>query len=290
MSDTAEFLEILGRGDTLGVARLAAEAAHSGGDSRLAVNAALYAPGSREADDRIQAEKARHLELLADAGDRLRAVLLFNLGCFALYQDDILTAKLRFAEAARLRPDHHPSLHNLAHAHELMADFEDAKVELGRALNVKPGCALTKINLGAIHLIEGEAEAGLALLRGLAAAQPDNMGVALHLCRSLLERRGQAEAEEVVRLLDERPQSAHHPELKACRAYAAFLLGNWGEAEALFRELLETEPDSEFARMGLIKALAPLEKFDELLEQLQHYGALPAALPVEHVIERIRRN
>ncbi len=91
MSETADFLEVLGRGDTLRVALLAAEAAHSGGDSSLAVNAALYAPGSSEAAGRIQAEKVRHLELLADAADRLRAVVLFNLGCFALNQDDILT-------------------------------------------------------------------------------------------------------------------------------------------------------------------------------------------------------
>ena len=290
MSETADFLDVLAQGDTLRVALLAAEAQHSRGDSCLAVNAALFAPGSSQADNRIQAEKMRHLELLADAEDRLRAIVLFNLGCFALHQDDILTAKLRFGEAARLRPDHHPSLHNLAHAHELMADFEDAKVELGRALNIKPDCALTKINLATIHLIEGETEAGLALLRELAAADPDNMGVALHLCRSLLERSGREEAEEARRLLEERPHSAHHPELLACRAYAAVLLEHWGEAEALFRELLETEPDSEFARMGLIKALASQEKFHELLEQLEHYRALPEALPVDHVIEQIRRN
>ena len=127
-------------------------------------------------------------------------------------------------------------------------------------------------------------------MRELAAADPDNMGLALHLCRSLLERSGRAEAEEARKLLDERPHAARHPELLTCRAYAAFLLENWGEAEALFRELLETEPDSEFARMGLIKALAPQEKFDELLEQLEHYREIPAALPVDHVIEQIRRN
>ena len=288
MSIEGEFKNLLECGNTLEAASLAGEHADDGGGSTLALNALLYNPGRGDPEDCIQQEKARLLELLANAPESERAALLYNLGCIALYNDDILAAKLRFREAGRLRPWHHPSLHNLAYAHELMADYDEAQAELERALNANPGCALTLINMAAISFVTGQVERGLDILRELAQKDPDNIGVALQLCRGLLEHGGAEEAEEARALLNEHPEWDRHPQLKACRAYACYLAAAWGEAEAVFREMVEANPEDEFARMGLIKTLAAQEKFEELPEQLEQYKALNPPQSVDHVIEKFR--
>lgn len=288
MSNEGDFHKLLESGDSLGVTRMAAEHLRNGGENALALNAILYSPQQGDPEARIQQEKARLLELLAEAAESERAALLYNLGCIALYNDDILAAKLRFREAGRLRPGHYPSIHNLAHAHELMADFDDARSELERAHNANPGSALTRINMATICFISGEAEQGLEILRELAQQDPANMGVTLHLCRGLVEHGGPEGAEEARALLDTRPGWERHPQLKACRAYACYLADAWDEGEALFREMVETDPEDEFARLGLIKTLAAQEKFDQLPEQLELYKALNPLQSVDHVIEKVR--
>jgi tetratricopeptide (TPR) repeat protein len=294
MSDAGKFYKLLNSGNTLEVSRLARQTqqveSHAGnsGKSSLAINAILFFPESGDPQGRLPEERARQLDLLADAPDPLRAVLLYNLGCIALYEDDILAAKLRFGEAARLSPGHHPSLHNLAHAHELMADFEDARNELERALNVNPGCALTRINLATVYFSMGEGEQGLATLREVAAAEPENMGAALHLCRGLLDFGGQDGAREVRTVLEQRPGWRQYPELMACGAFACFLTEAWEEAQALFQDLLEQDQDSAFARMGMIKVLAAREDFEQLLPHLERYQQSHPNPSLGHIIEKIR--
>lgn len=288
MNDLGELQKLQDDGDTLEVARLAGNLAAGGGDSFLTLNAILFAPGTGDPQGRIQKEKARHLELLKHASDPRRAALLYNLGCFALYSDDILTAKLRFGEAARLRPGHYPTLHNLAHAHELMADFEDAQRELERALNVNPGCVLTRINLAGIYMEMGEVDQGLEILRELAAEHPENMSAALYLCRGLLEYAGQESAQEVRTLLEQRSEWKAHAELKIYRAYACYQTEAWEEAETLFGELLEADQGSAFARMGLIKVLARQGRFDESLQHLDRYRDMHPSQSIDDVIQLIK--
>ena len=102
------------QGNTLEARRLLADHAASTEEPCAAINSALVTAADDAGTLCIQEEKARHLNLLSQAYGRERSLLLYNLGCFALYQEDILTAKLRFGEAARLRPDHLPTLINLA--------------------------------------------------------------------------------------------------------------------------------------------------------------------------------
>lgn len=294
MSDVGEFHKFLGSGNTLEVSRLARLArqtqSHAGnsGDSCLAINAILFSPEPGDAEGSVAKERARHLKLLEEAPEPLRAVLLYNLGCIALYNDDILAAKLRFGESARINPRHHPSLHNLALAHELMADFEDARNELERALNVNPGCALTRINLAGVYFSTDEWEQGLNTLREVAAADLDNMGAALYLCRGLLEYGGQDGAWEARAVLEQRPGWRQFQQLLACGAYACYLTQAWEEAEALFQELLEQDQGSAFARMGMIKVLAAREEFQALLPQLERYQESHSYPPVAHIIDKIR--
>lgn len=288
MSDVGEFHKLLSSGNTLEVSRMARSHAGNRSNSSFAINAIIFSPEKGDAEGSLPEERARYLNLLADAPELIRAMLLYNLGCIALYNDDILAAKLRFGEAARLNPEHHPSLHNLAHAHELMADTEDARNELLRALNVNPGCALTRINLATVYFATGEREQGLNTLREVAAADPDNMGAALHLCHGLLEYGGQDGAWEARAVLEQRPVWRRYPELLACGAYACYLTQAWEEAEVLFRELLEQDQGSAFARMGMIKILAARENFEELLPHLERYQQFHPYPYVGHIIEKIR--
>ena len=292
MSAIWEFSDLTFRGNTVEARRLLAAEDEDARDPRMALNAILYTPPDETGEARIEEEKARHLALLADADGQQRAMLLYNLGCFALFQDDILTARLRFGEAARLRPEHLPSRHNLARAHELMAEFEEAIKELEQALALELGSGLTRINLALTRLAAGDRERGLDELRRLAAAEEDNPGIALHFCRALLGpgKAGFAagDSAEARALLERHPEWDRYAELQECRAMASYATGFYEQAERLFGELLAADETSVFARMGLIKALAAQKRLGEALPHLERYQEIAPSGRIVDAIARIK--
>jgi len=288
MTDSAEFLDFQRNGDVLRSIRRLDGAAHEGPDRLRALNAHLFAPRGEASNAFVEREYARHLELLEGAGERDRAVITYNLGCIALFQDDILTAKLRFTEAARLQPGHAAALHNLALAEELMADFDEARRHLQDALELDAGQRLSQVSLALLLSMLGERVEGLRLLRELHRADPGNVGVLYTLCRTLLAGNTVADATEVRSLLEQDGAWEDFPEIRECRGHALLLLEEWQEAEQAFRDVLSEQEARPFSRLGLVKALAEQEDYGALLAAAENYAALVPSAEIRDIIEQIK--
>lgn len=287
MNEASDFLALQRGGNTF--QSLGSLIGRSGeGDVRLELNVHLFTPHGQESQHRIQQEAAAQFDRMSEASERELAAISYNLGCFALFQDDIFAAKIRFAEAVRLRPDYSEALHNLAVAHELMADFDEARAELNRALELDPENGLSRLNLALIYREEGDTEEALRLLREQVRAHPGNMGLLYHLCRTLLARRAAEDAREVRELIEESPGWERVTAIRECLGQALLQLGELAEAEQLFREILGEGPPRPFSRIGLIKVLSAQERFVEVLEQAKLAEAEAPSAEMQQIIEMIQ--
>ncbi len=278
MSQNEQILDLITAGDTLlGQKRLFAPtpSGDTAADHALAaLNRALLTAPSEAHAELVQQAKDEHLALLPSAYGSELALLHFNLGCFALYQDDVQEAQARFSEVLKLDPDNRYAAHNLAYTCELMAELPDARARYERIAGGPQALALSRLNQALVRGEEGDAQGSVAALRALYGQDPRNMGLLLYLCRALLAGKTREGAQEVVELLKGRKEWAEFLDLCECRAYALHVLGRTDEAEGAFRELLAASADSLFARLGLIKTLAARGDFQALKQELERYQDL----------------
>jgi tetratricopeptide (TPR) repeat protein len=264
-------LELIGKGDTLqALNRL--YSADPGSDARLAINRALYGPGGEEHGERIREAEQRHRASLGGLSDGDRVTTLYNLGCFALSQDDVVEARLRFAEVLELHPQHLMAHHNLAYAHELLAETDEARREYQAVLDQNPACALSRLNLAQLALQEGDYASGLSALEALHGEDPGNMGLLLYLCRGLLLRGESADFRRVLELVDS--EAERYVDLQECRAYAQYLLEDLDGAERTFQQLLEAGADNVFALAGMVKVLGQRGDFAGVRAYMKRYQAV----------------
>ena len=287
MGENERVLDFISKGNTLEGLNLLFGHAGGGGDPLLSLNSALYSPTGRDFAEQVRQAEEAHLERLQTRNDRERGLLLYNLGCFALYRDDIQTAKFRFGEALRLRPEMVQARHNFGYARELMTEIEEAEAEYRRVLEARPDYALSRINLGQILIQEGQREEGLEELRQVVAGQPENIGAALYFCRAILSGGEPEAAREALELLRGRPEWLRYPNLKECLGFAHYLLGEQERAEEIFREMLEENDAHLFPRLGLIKILAAREAHAELFTHVKRYQELSPSPEVADLIAKL---
>lgn len=284
MGANDQILEQIAAGNTLQGQRLlfSASATNTAGKegALAALNRALLGPAGEENAAYVQKMKEEHEALLGAAKGPEVAVLMYNLGCFALYQDDIQEAQLRFQEVLKLQPDHAYARHNLAYTYELMAELAEARTQYERVASGPKGLPLSRLNQALARSEDGDIEGSVGDLRALYRKDPANMGLLLYLCRALLVGGSKEGAKEAIDLLDRSKEWLEYLDLWECRAYALYVLGQIHEAESAFRELLTTSPESLFARLGLIKTLAARGSFLELKQELERYESLN---PPEHL-------
>jgi tetratricopeptide (TPR) repeat protein len=285
ISDSA--LETMANGDTLeGQKRLfSGEPAPT--DMLTRLNRCLYGAAEQN-PDLIEDEQERLLEQLPKTRSTAQAVLLYNLGCIALFNDDIQDARQRFAEVMKLEPHNRFSRHNLAYANELLAEYDQAKAHYNAVLAQDPGMILSRMNLALLRLQLGEVDSGLDDLRQLHQEFPRNMGVLLYLCRSLLASGARDDAQAVLELLDRRRDWEEYLDLRECHAFALYVLDKHSEAEAAFRDLVAANGGNLFARLGLIKVLAAQGNFQELRAQLERYQELNPPQSVQSILDDVR--
>jgi tetratricopeptide (TPR) repeat protein len=277
-------LELIASGNTLEGLRELYEL--PAGDPLASLNRVLYAPGEPGAEDTIQDERERLLGRLAASSGRGRAVVLHNLGCLCLAQDEIAEARVHFRNALAAAEDYLPSRHNLAHAADILAEEDDARVLYYQVLDADPALALSRVNLALIDLELGQRESGLAALRTLVGEQPANPTLALHLCRGLLASGNPPDAAEVLTIIGAIGGWERFPDLRECYAFASLLLNERAEAESMFRGLLAEDDNNQFARTGLMRILAAQEAWPELAT---HAETLHAATPTGGTAELLRR-
>jgi tetratricopeptide (TPR) repeat protein len=278
MTKNDPILELIAAGNTLqGQKQLFALPvlpAATSDDTLIALNRALLSPPSEENAAVVQLAKEDHLTRLGSAAGPEVPVLMYNLGCFALYQDDIQEAQVRFQEVLKLDPGNRYARHNLAYTYELMAELAEARSQYEKVAEGPEGVPLSRLNQALVRAEDGDSQGAVDELRALYLGSPQNMGLLLYLCRALLAGANKEGAKEVVSLLDQRKEWLEFLDLWECRAYALYQLGENNEAESAFRELLTASPESLFSRLGLIKTLAVRGNFAELKQELERYASL----------------
>jgi len=271
-SQNDRFLELLAAGNTLEGQRLL-QSDSSENERRWNLNRTMYGPSTEEGLESVREAESAHLERLTGEEGQIRANTLYNLGCFSLMQDDILAARMRFSEAVKLDPGNLMSRHNLAYAHELLAEFEEAKSEYEAILAINPSLGMTRLNLALVRLQESDVDSAIEDLEQLNAQDPSNLGLLLYLVRALLYRRGENDTDRVLTLLDLAPNAGQYPPLQECRAFALFLKEDMEAAEPILQALHEANPEDLFARMGLVKILGAHGNFSDLTEALEAYNS-----------------
>jgi tetratricopeptide (TPR) repeat protein len=278
MAKIEPILELMVAGNTLQAQKqlfaLPAEPSSSPAEALVVLNKALLAPAAVESAAIVQRAKDEHLARLSTAHGQDLPILIYNLGCFALYQDDIQEAQVRFQEVLKLDPGNRNARHNLAYTFELMAELAEARSQYEKVAEGPEGLPLSRLNQALVRAEDGDAQGAIAELRTLYQESPQNMGVLLYLCRTLLVHGGREHAQEVVDLLSRRKEWMDFLDLWECRAYALYLLDETHEAESAFRELLTASPENLFARLGLIKTLSARGSFSELKQELELYASL----------------
>jgi tetratricopeptide (TPR) repeat protein len=276
MAKIDSILELIAAGDTLQAQKqlFALPAGPASADALVALDQALLAPPSEESAALVQHAKDEHLARLGTAHGKDLPLLMYNLGCFALYQDDIQEAQMRFQEVLKLDAGNRPARHNLAYTHELMEELAEARSQYEKVAAGPGALPLSRLNQALVRAEDGDADGALAELRDLYQENPRNLGLLLYLCRALLVHGGKEHAQEVIDLMNRRVEWRDFLDLWECRAFALFLVGQTGEAESAFRELLTASPESLFARLGLIKSLAARGNFNDLKQELERYAAL----------------
>ncbi len=274
MALNTQVQRLLRQGNTLaGLQRLLAVPAGELSGA-AALNRALYALPTPANHALVAQAKAPLHERIAQSGEQVQPDWLFNLGCIALYEDEILNAHYYFSEVLRQAPGRLAARHNLAYTLELMTDVEEARSEYEQVLADDAGFLLSRVNLALLDLATGSADAGIGDLEALHQAHPDNHGLLLYLCRALLTRRAPGDAEAVIARLAAGDGPRAYQDLAECRAFACYLARDYGAAERAFQDLLAAEPRSLFAVTGMLKVAFARRDRSTLRQYAHRYHAL----------------
>lgn len=286
-AENDRFLELISSGNTLDALNHLAASAEGSASRRLSLNDAMFGPVSEDDLARIREEETRLLEIVDSLAGREKAETLYNLGCFALVQDDILGARLRFSEAVKQEPENTMARHNLACAHDLLAETSETRAQYEHILAQNPESLLTRINLAQLNLQEAQYDDALADLERMWADHPGNKGILLYLCRGLLQRATPGDVDRALSLLDGESEAGSYPELLECRGYALSLRGDMEGAEAIYTQLLEVNPDNQFALMGMIKSVGQTDDFDTLQGYVERYQSLNPTEKTEELLTEL---
>ena len=274
-----EMLNLIATGDTLQLLH-DMRALDDAAKDPLALNRALYAPRGEADAEHLRALDQKYRAELGSYAGVAREVTLYNLGCMALAQDDIMEARMRFGEVLERNPAHIMARHNMAYAHELLAETEEARVTYEAVLAQNPNCALSRLNRAQVLAQEGDAAAALTEMDALHSRNPSNMGVLLYLVRGLLQRGEAEDLERALELLEQTPDALSFAELQECRAYVLVQQNQLDEAHEAFSALLAADPDSVFALTGMLKVLSQRNDYEAMREYTQR---LQAVQPSEHL-------
>lgn len=215
-------------------------------DAALRCNygAALHAMGRH-------AEAAAAYRHAIDAGGEPAALLAYNLGSALAASGDGEGAEAAYRRAIERDPGMAEAHGNLGVLLFERGDLDGARAALDQAIARSPDDVTMRCNLGAVLLARGDAEAAVQAYGDALEGAPDDAAVLCGLAGAL----GLAGApERAVALLDgwTGPRAV---DIVRHLAAACGQAGDAARAEALHRELLDTNADDAWAHNGLGTAL-----------------------------------
>jgi len=155
-------------------------------------------------------------------------------------------------EAVRLAPDFADAHYNLGIVLRAVGALEQASIAFENAIRIRPGLAMGHVMLGQVQLALERNEAAVASFRRALELAPEYPDAKLGLAEALVDT---WQVEKAIPLLRELTAVAAH-------SRAAYLLlgralevaGRLADAEAAYRTVLKTHPDSAGAWYGLSSA------------------------------------
>ena len=286
--DNDQFLESIIKGNILEGLDLLYVEGEGGLSGPLALNRLLYGNVEEEQLEIIREKETSLTETLSALEESEKALAYYNLGCFSLLQDDVVSSKDRFAQAVEFSPQHLMARHNLAYAHELLAEIEEARGHYQIIQEQKPDCPITRLNLAQLWQQGGDTDTALNELQEMYDRDTGNKGLLLFLCRALLSRAEPEDVEKANQFLGVIPDLKQYPDLHECLAYAMYLGGKSDEAEQAFSELLAENDENLFARLGMIRVLCEKNDFEGVEKHTERYEELNPNEKTRDLLEVIK--
>ncbi len=184
----------------------------------------------------------------------------------------------RLAEAANAyrqllehHPDDHEGWNNLGNVLRALRDPEGAVAALERAVALKPGLPMIRVNLAGVLTESGRLEPALAVLQQAAIDAPDDLHVLVELGRAFSRLGRSADAlvpvERAATLLPD------HPAMRVELGLALGACGRSAEAEAAYRDAIRLDPAFAAAWLYLGLLLEHANRSDELGDMLDQARA-----------------
>lgn len=167
------------------------------------------------------------------------------------------------SEAIDLVPDSAHFLHNRASIRIGLREWEAAKDDLERAVELDPEHHLSYNALGLTYAMLGDEEAALATWETAAKREPDNPVIWVERSIALLRLNRLPEAlEEIDRAIDLAP---NEPEFQIRKAHIYEVMGELSNARQIIRDVLKKSPDNRHALGHLASELIDLGNYEEAL-------------------------
>ncbi|MDH4224357.1 MAG: tetratricopeptide repeat protein [Deltaproteobacteria bacterium] len=279
-------LDVLSRGNVL--EGLSALNDQPFSDPLTIVNKVLYSHSSGSSPI-IHQEKTRHLKLLSKAENGDKSILLYNLGCFSILEDEVMEAKGFFMKTLETDPAFTPAMHNLAYTHELMAEYDEALELYNGCLAQDPAYTLSRINRNLLLAHQGDAKGALDDFFKMVEEYPMNTGVLFYLCQTLLRQNTPQAAEKALEILAQHGGWEKFPRMEEIKAYALFLKGEKDSAKKAFESILENDENNQTAWLGLIKTYAQTMEFEAMANAARHYHSLAPTPYSEALVASLKK-
>ncbi len=190
-----------------------------------------------------------------------------NYAEFLELTGDISHAEAEWEKVCDLIPFHFSGWYQTGRLLARLHRFSEARLNLQKALQIRPDLVEAQIELGMIAIAEGHPEEALRLYDAAAKQRPEAAQIQLDRANVLaaLHRRPEALAalQEAIRLQPTFYQARYLLGVE----YAVD--GKLAEAEAEFAEVVRLRPDHVLAHLNLGVALAQERRMDEALAQFQ---------------------
>jgi predicted O-linked N-acetylglucosamine transferase (SPINDLY family) len=194
----------------------------------------------------------------------------YLLGMLALQDRRPADAVPLLSKAVELRPGAAEYHANLGHALKSLGKLDDAARCYERAVQLRPQYALAHTNLGSIRRAQGRIDEALTHYRIALRIDPKLLGAWMNLGNALRDQGRPVEAIDAYRRA-----AALDSKLADPRCFAATLLGSIGkadDAEKLFREALELQPDHLPSLINFGMLLRQKNDFDGAISVLRRAG------------------
>jgi tetratricopeptide (TPR) repeat protein len=161
--------------------------------------------------------------------------------------------------------------YNLGRAHEARNEWEQARQEFQKAVNLRPDYLLARLSLAQLQLRRREWEGALRSAQQIIAVDKNNMNARLIESAALMgEKRYDEAREQIDQMLKAYPNS---PDINYQLGLANLAESRYKEAEESFRRSYQLDAGNSRGLMGLVQTYMAQNKADQAIAMLEPEAA-----------------